>query len=322
MPRKQLARVLLLLALLPVAPAFAEKAPESAILDGVKSTEEQLGIGPTRNFLKFSAGADFFRCYYTGRLELPDSYEGLRLLQDRERCARLDRARYDVFVYEPEVVARGDTPVTRPLAEATPERQAVVIAHEDFHHDRAVRKLPERIAEAAATLIGFLTAAEFARTSGEAFELYRNLSLEAALFARKAALVNSFHARLRDLYAAVRQGRMKPEAGLAWKQKLFAEIQASCQAIPPARSFGRCLSAPNNAGLAFDATYTTRYPLLWELHAALGSEVAATLQALRGIESAGLKREEAIVRRLERMAQAARKESADRAVERHQLRHR
>jgi hypothetical protein len=264
--------------------AAQDAGPAQDVATGVQRLERSLGFEETRSFADYAARAGYFRCYYTGKLELPDSYEDLRLLQDRAACARLDPARYDIFVYEPEAVARRGTPITASLAEAPVERQAVVIAHEDFHQQKKVGKLPERIAEAASTLIGFLTAAEYARANyGESSALYRKLSGEAALFLDKAHMVNGYHARLSALY---KETRSRPAEALARKQALLAEMQARCQAIPAPVSFGACLSAANNAGLAFDATYTWFYPLLYDLHAALGGDLPATVQAIHQAESA------------------------------------
>ena len=46
-------------------------------------------------------------------------------------------------------------------------------------------------------------------------------------------------------------------------------------------SFNKCPSALNNAGLAFDRTYTQNYPMLHELYKLLGSDTPALVSTLK-----------------------------------------
>jgi hypothetical protein len=50
---------------------------------------------------------------------------------------------------------------------------------------------------------------------------------------------------------------------------------------PAPKSFNRCLSANNNAGLAFDMTYAQYYPLIYELYLAYGQDLKATVTATK-----------------------------------------
>jgi hypothetical protein len=156
-----------------------------------------------------------------------------------------------------------------------------VVAHEDFH--ASAGKLPATITEPASTLVGLLTASELAREKlGANSEVYRNLSKEPELFLRKAELVARYHAKLSKLYAAVRSGEVSAADALAQKKTLFGEIQGECKAITPApKSFNKCLSANNNAGLAFDMTYAKYYPLIYELYLASGRDLQATVSATK-----------------------------------------
>ena len=80
-----------------------------------------------------------------------------------------------------------------------------------------------------ATLIGFLTAAEVARQQfGENSEVYQNLQREPELFARKAEIVNRYHAQLSQLYAAARAGQISERDALAQKQQAFEELHQAC----------------------------------------------------------------------------------------------
>lgn len=275
-------RAILLTALVAWPAAAAEEvgSPED-IIRALKAHQKSLGIPETRNFqLRSGAREAFFRCYYTGKLELPDSYDELEFAEGTAAGCSIDPDRYDVFFYPAEAVADGNAPVTAALASAPPERQAVVVAHEDLH--QALERLPVHLAEAAATLAGFLTAADFARRQGgESSALYEALSGEAELFLAKASVVNSFHHRLRELYREVRRGELGTAEALALKEKIFGELERACRAIEPEpKTFNRCPAALNNAGLAFDYTYTKRYGPFWELYEALGRDLGRFIETV------------------------------------------
>jgi hypothetical protein len=176
----------------------------------------------------------------------------------------------------------GKTPVSAALAHESVERFLVVVPHEDFHANKELHKLPAAWGEASATLIGFLTAAEVARQKfGEDSEVYRNLQREPELFARKAEIVNRYHAQLSRLYAAARAGQISERDALEQKQQAFEEIREACTAInPDPKTFKRCLAANNNAGLAFDETYTKYYLIMYQLYLAEGRQLKPTVGAL------------------------------------------
>src|SRR5215831_21025 len=251
-------------------------SPDSTSLDlvgALKHLEERLGFRRTENFRRPSDDkvADY-RCYYTGKLELPESYEGLKLSTGTKDGCTLDTAKFDVFFYPIEAVGSGKTPLTSALQHASTERFLVVVPHEDFHGSEDLRNLPATINEAASTLIGFLTAAEVAREKfGADSDVYRNLLREPELFLQKATIANTYHARVGQLYAEVQSGEVPEAEALAQKESLFQEVHGACQAITPdPRSFNKCLAAGNNAGLAFDETYSKYYPMAYQLHAANG----------------------------------------------------
>jgi hypothetical protein len=188
-----------------------------------------------------------------------------------------------VFFYPVEAVASGQETVTVALAEAPIERMLVVVPHEDFHNQAEAKKAPTEVAEAAATLIGFLTASDFAREKfGESSTTYRSLDLDSQLFLLKSAIVNAYYDRLSDLYKAFRAGALTQEQTLAQKDELFAELKQSCSAISPDPvSFNKCPAAMNNAGLAFDRTYTSNYPILHDLYTLLGGDTSALVVNLK-----------------------------------------
>jgi len=246
--------------------------------------EKKLGFHRTKNFHRQSAEiAAAYRCYYTGKLELPDSYAGLQLAPGTKTGCSLDTRKYDVFFYPLEAAGSGKTPVSASLANEPTERFLVVVPHEDFHSSKELQKLPPTLGEGAATLAGFLTAAEVARQQfGEKSEVYQNLQREPELFMRKAEIVNRYHIQLRQLYTAARAGRISQPDALAQKQAAFEELHQACTAILPApKTFNRCPAAINNAGLAFDETYTKYYPLMYQLYLAKGREIKSTFEALK-----------------------------------------
>ena len=243
--------------------------------------EKKMGFQETKNFRTESARQHaYFLCYSTGLLQLPDSYEGLRLTPATEAGCRINGRKRDLFFYSVEALA-GKARITPSLIEASDERKAVVVVHEDFHS--MMREAPAPIAEAATTLVGFLTAAEFARDRfGEGSDLHRNLSQEAELFLRKADLVRAYHSRLRLLYTSVRQGGMSAAAALGAKQQIFEELGRSCREISPEpRSFNRCPPVLNNAGLAFDMTYADYYPLVYQMYLAQDRNLKQTVERLK-----------------------------------------
>jgi len=280
----------------------APPPPRYDVIRGVQREVRGLGVGETGNFERAGKREAYFRCYYTGKLELPDSYEGLRVKNGSAAGCGLDEERYDVFFYRIEAVSGADAPVTRALEEAGEERLAFVVAHEDLHEDRALQRLPTRVNEAATTLLGFLAAARYAKNErGEESALFENLAREPALYLEKARLVNRYHARLKALYHRYSKGLASREETLAGKARLLAEMRQACRAIEPDPvSFNKCLAAENNAGLAFEVTYTRWYPLVYGVHQALGGELEATLEALRRAGE-GKRTEAAVVRALEEL---------------------
>ncbi len=262
----------------------APGGPRHETIRAIKRVEREAGFAETANFERVSATRDaYYRCYYTGKFELPDSYEGLRVKDGNANGCDLDEERYDVFFYKIEAVADSNTPVTSSLEEASVERLAVVVSHEDFHEDPLVQRLPVRVGEAATTLVGFLVATRFATQEyGPESDTAVNLAREAGLYRRKAKIVNAYHERVADLYKEYRRRRIGRAEAQERKNALFGQMQTECEAIQPDPvSFNKCLAANNNAGLAFEITYTRFFPLLEELHRSLGGNIKATIGVLR-----------------------------------------
>ncbi len=256
----------------------------SDLVRAVKGLEAKLGFHPTGSFERSSKKAAVdYRCYYTGILQLPEFYDGLRLKRGKPDGCKVNTRKHDVFFYPLQAMGSPKSQITTSLAESSPERVLMVIPHEDFHQDPALRGLPEPLAEAAATLVGFLTARDVASQQyGSDSEVYRNLSKEAGLFQTKSGVVNRYFDRIHDLYARYSARKISKTDTLASKVRIYGDLERECEAIEPnPKSFDRCPAANNNAGLAFDHTYTFYYPLMYEVAEAYGEDLKATIDALK-----------------------------------------
>ncbi len=271
------------------APTVDPPFPRQAIIAELQEFQQGLGVERTGNFRRFSDAQDaVYRCYFTGRLELPASYEALQLVESDEPGCLVDEKAFDVFFYPIEAVASGSSPVSPALAEASLERALVVVAHEDFHNQPEARQASFDMAEAAATLTGFLTAREFVRIRyGDESEIFQRLDREAERFLVKAHIVNAYYRRLDGVYNAYEAGALTRDEALARKAALYAALEQECEASEPAVSFNSCPAAMNNAGLAFDRTYTHHYPTWFELHESLDRDTGATVAAFRRVLAAG-----------------------------------
>lgn len=286
-------------ALLAAAPGCASRTPaetalssrpaparpgEADLIGEVQEFSEALGSHATGNFLRHSDRdtADN-RCYFTGKLQLPASYSGLQMVTADEAQCAARAGDYDVFYYPVEAVASGEQTVTASLAEAPIERVLVVVPHEDFHNQREAREAPAEVAEAAATLVGFLTAQAFALEKlGAESSTFRALAPEADLFRRKALIVNSYYNQLSALYRSYRSGALTAAQALERKARLFAELEKSCSEISPdPATFNKCPASMNNAGLAFDRTYTRDYALVHDLYLLLDRDIARLVARLK-----------------------------------------
>jgi hypothetical protein len=288
----------LLLLLAAVLPALSQPAGPQQTIQAVKAEEQAAGIKPSGNFARSDpAVTAYYRCYYTGKLELPQSYDQLKLKDGTKDGCPIDENKYDVFFYPIEAVSTGDVPVTQALAAASVERLATVVPHEDFHLQ--VSDLPDRVAEAATTLVGFLAGAAAAETLGNT-----RLRDEADLFLRKAVMLNQYFDRLSKLYRSARSGTISKAGALDQKRELMTALLRECGSLQPEpRSFNRCASVANNAGIAFDYTYTRDYPVVYRVFQACRQDLRCTVAV---IEGAPRKRPEAeVLRYLEARARHA-----------------
>jgi len=261
----------------------ASDSPQAELLASMKDFERQAGFEESANFARHSSRVHVdYRCYYTGNLKLPDGYSKLKLRRGPPAGCALNEEKYDVFFYPLEAAASGHTPLTPSLGEAPGERLLVVVPHEDFHNDSRIKDWPPAIREAASTLVGFLAAAEFAKEHyGQSSEEYQRLAREPEIFLQKSELINRYAGLAAALYEARRAGAITTSAALEQKRGLFARLSGECRELPDARSFNKCPGALNNAGLAFDRTYTKHYPLLYGVYLRSGKDLKSTIAQLR-----------------------------------------
>jgi len=271
------------------APAVEPPFPRQALIDELQEFQQDLGIDRTGNFQRFSDAQDsVYRCYFTGQLELPASYDALQLIEPDEPVCPVDETTYDLFFYPIEAVASGSSPVSPALANAALERTLVVVPHEDFHNQPETAQASFDVAEAAATLVGFAAARDFARaTYGEESELFQRLDHDVDRFLVKSHIVNGYFQRLNDVYGAYDAGDLTRDEALARKAALYADFDRECRASVPAVSFNTCPAVMNNAGLAFDSTYTRHYPTWFALYESLGRDTRETIAAFRQVLGTG-----------------------------------
>ena len=267
------------------APTLEPASPRQAVIAELQAFGQGLGIERTGNFQRFSGARDaVYRCYFTGQLDLPASYEALQLVEPDEPTCPVDETMYDLFFYPIEAVASGSSPVSPALTNAALERTLVVVPHEDFHNQPETARASFDVAEAAATLIGFVAARDFARaTYGDESDVFQRLDREGDRFLLKSHIVNGYYRRLNDLYGAYDAGEFTREDALASKAAIYADFDRECSASEPAASFNTCPAVMNNAGLAFDSTYTRHFPTWFELYESLGRDARAAIAAFRRV---------------------------------------
>src|SRR5688572_1322511 len=197
-------------AVMPVSIPTEAHFVAAEVIAEVKDFAVMLGGHATENFLRHSdQHTSDNRCYFTGKLQLPEFYSALRMVrEDEERCAARS-GEHDVFFYPVQAVASGEEVITVSLAEASTERLLVVVPHEDFHNQHEARKAPTEVAEAAATLVGFLTASRFAQERfGTESATARMLARDADLFLRKSHIVNQYYEKVSGLYHDLGSGAL------------------------------------------------------------------------------------------------------------------
>jgi len=261
----------------------------------IKKYEKGIGFRAMKTFQKYSGKQDsYYLCYYTGKFELPDSYEGLKFKDGNENGCDIDEQKYDVLFHAAEVVAGEKTPITPSLLRSSTERFIMAVLHEDFH-EQVRDKLPnEAMNESFATFIGLAAASQFARDEfGETSEAYINLSGDTENFLQAAHLANGYHKKLGVIFKSHHDDAITARHAATKKAKIFSQLKIECNELPTPTTVWRCPGF-NNAHLAFSVTYSRHYPLAYELYMAKGQDLTATMQAILEVSQKRLSEEEAV----------------------------
>lgn len=252
-----------------------EKEYRQELITEIRELESRLGFTLTNNFLEYSDAREaYYLCFYIENLTLENLLweEGTA-----EGCPGIAEVKYDIFFYPAEAVAGiGGTPLTRSLVTASLERFIVVVIHEDFHEQLgAYSNLPPSIEEPAATLVGFIAAAQFAEEKfGKTSDAYKNLKDEASLFLQTADIHNDIYTELATLYSSVSSGEITEEEALVLKEEIFEKIRTQCAHFMDKMDTTSC-TRRNNADFVLGLKYTKFYPLMYEVYETQGEDLQA-----------------------------------------------
>ena len=280
-----------------------EYAEREALLDRAKAFEESIGYEATRNFLSFTDETEtYYVCYYTGVFELVASADELDW--DSEATASgcsVNDTMHDTHFYPREAAAfpHSDTLTTRSLLETSTERFLYVVFHEDLH-EQIWGITSMRLNAAATEIVSLVAAAAFAQNMlGDDSAVAKNLKADIHSFYKIAQLEAEYADRLRALYSSPGDDSDRTRAMMTEKEEVFAELRAKCEVIGfRSTSTAGCGGYNNNAGLAMRLTYSTYYPLAYDLYVAQGEDIKTTIAYLIGL-SENFTTEEAAVAEIE-----------------------
>jgi len=268
---------------LPVS-AFAEVRPPFAgevqsRMDLVKELQDyelRLGFAPTNNFKIYQEDLPMYSlCFFAEKFSLEVTYAG------GSDCVS-DEERYDVNKYSVEAQAGIKTPLTRDLVNASPARFIMVVFHEDFH-EQMIGVPTWAINESAATLLGLLSAREYAfQKHGAASVISREFDADIAHYLEVARIEEEHAVALHTIYGGMARGELTKEQGLEAKEKLFAEMRESCKTIF-LQTMAGCGLLKNNADFGVAFKYAQHYRLFYALHQACGEEVQRTGRVLSSL---------------------------------------
>jgi len=90
----------------------------AALIAEIKAFEGATGVAPTGNFLTSTPRlTSDERCYFTGKLQLPEFYSGLRMVRESETRCTARAGDSDVFFYPVQAVASGSEAIHARLVE-------------------------------------------------------------------------------------------------------------------------------------------------------------------------------------------------------------
>ena len=165
---------------------------------------------------------------------------------------------------------------------ASPARFIMVVFHEDFH-EQMIGVPTWAINESAVTLLGLLSAREYAfKKYGAASVISREFDTDIIHYLEVARIEENHAALLHALYGSVARGERTRAQGLEAKEKLFSAMGESCTTIF-LRTMAGCASLKNNADFGVAFKYAQYYRLFYALHQSCGEDVRTTGLILSGL---------------------------------------
>ena len=239
----------------------------------IKAFERDLGFAETENFKTYSPETEAYHyLFYTPGMQLPYSLDDPALISaiGTRDSVYLDFKKYDAYFYSIPSVAGEGTPVTESLLRAPLYRFIQVIFHEDWHEQI---DLPHGLEEPSAEIIGYASAVLFARDRfGQDSQVYRTLVKHFDNKLRESEIYVEYYAKLEDLYAQYREGKLSELDTLIRKARLLETMGNELYRI-----WGGKPDQLNNAFIAFQMTYLRHLPLMHEVFQAADFDLGRTI---------------------------------------------
>jgi hypothetical protein len=270
---------LAIVALTLAACAAAVPKEWESLLEDLRAYQRRLGFERLDSFLEFSVeGGKHTFCGQVSRLHLPYSYEdpAIRWLDvTTETECRAVGESTDVYFGTVEAMGEVGAAVTNDVLSVPLHRFVYLVLHEDCHDEFA---LPYGFEEALCNLVAYRGMVGFSESK------YRWISRESLAIRRYAATessqtraVKAIYEQLAARYELHAAGQLTTEALLKERARILDRAERELQ-------WKR--GSLNNVGLANEMTYSRHYPLIEDVHAALGSDLARTLAFFKRVDAA------------------------------------
>lgn len=270
---------LAIVALVLAACAIAVPREWEPLLADLRAYQRRLGFERLDSFMEFSAeeGAYTF-CGQVSRLYLPYSYEdpAIRWLNvaGEAECRAVGEGT-DAYYGKVEAMGEVGAAVTNEVLAVPLHRFVYLVIHEDCHDEF---HLPYGFEEALCNLVAYRGMVGFSESkypwlSRENLAIRRYAAVESSQTRTVKAIYEQLAARY-ELYAA---GQLSAEALLKERARILARAE---------RELRWKRGSLNNVGLANEMTYSRHYPLIEDVHAALGSDLARTMAFFKRVDAA------------------------------------
>ena len=269
-----------------------EVATRMALVSEIKAFQAKLDWAPTKNFSEYrSSQGSYLYCGTSGTFDFEVTG---RWDISKEECSASSG---DAYFVEVEAIAGVGMPLSPAMVRSPLARFIMVVFHEDFHEQ--IPDIPTiETNESAATLLGFLSARDFAREKeGEQSLLAQTFSSDIE-YSRQAAFVEKqYYDALSNLYERLRRGKISKDEALREKARLYKEMQSTCATVRLSTVMS-CGVMANNAAFERSFRYSVYYPLLYDLHQVCGEDTKKTGDIIIALAKKELTEKE-FVRRVE-----------------------